>query len=93
MKTKEDIEMTLFNSDVTANYFGQGVSLEMLTQDELKKYLEDISELAEKNIWVKLVVIKYLEPTRGWNEDALIKRLKEIKKDIRLVQKKLLMLH
>jgi transcriptional regulator with XRE-family HTH domain len=87
---KEGIELTFFESGVTTNYFGRGVGLEMLTRDELKKYLEDISNVVKEESWTRMVVIEYLNPTRGWSEDDLIGYLKEVKKDIHLVQKRLL---
>lgn len=90
IEQKEGIELTFFNSDVTTNYFGQGVSLEMLTRDELKKYLEDIPHLAQKTNWLRIIVKEYLAPTTGWEEDSLIRNLKKVKKDIHLVQKRLL---
>lgn len=86
---KEDIELTFFESGVTANYFGRGVGLEMLTRDELKKYLEDIPRVVQKENWTRMVVIEYLNPASGWGEDTLIRWLKKVKKDIRLVQKRL----
>ncbi len=88
-KQKEDIELTFFNSDVTTDYFGRGIGLEMLTRDELKKYLKDIPWVVKKKGGIEMVVIEYLNPTSGWGEDALIRKLKEVKEDIRLIQKRL----
>ena len=86
---KENTKLTFFNSYVTTNYFGKGVAIEMLTRDELKKYLDDIGDVVKEQNWLRLVINWYLGDRCSWTEEHLISSLQEVKKDIRLVQKRL----
>lgn len=86
----EKNKYTFFKSDITTEFFGNGIALEMLTRDELKKYLKEISGIFEKESNVDFVINYYKDPVNNLlGEEWFMHKLHEIRDDIKIIQSKL----
>lgn len=72
-----------FESKITTEILGVGITdRSMVSKDECKLYLSEITTKVRGENWLVMVVNGYLGNKCSWNEDSVIRHLKEVKNDI-----------
>ena len=89
-------KQTYFKSEVTQLHFGAGISIEMLSREELRKCLSGnglIDDLkTESLLWTQCVFNNFLNPGMSWSVDTLRDHYIQISDDIKMVKERLIYL-
>ena len=81
---------TKFKSDVTIKILGAGITNpSLMDKQDCRLYLNSIVSEVEKQSWLKMVTLGFLDPGRGWSVEGFLRSLNQVEHDIKLVRLRL----